>query len=759
MRILLVESSSLYREILEQSFGRFRGLTLVPATSTQAALASAATQAFDFVIVSGHFSDGDGLSLARRLREDGHVPVAPIVLLTASPSAELAEQAERAGVTEIFRKQDLEELVAFARHFLEVNQQLRCRVLYVEDAPEQRALLGAQLREWGASVDAFGTADQAWQAFIAGDYDLVLSDLVLAGHMTGSRLINRIRRLEPPKGNVPILAVTAFDSLARRTELFHLGIDDYVAKPVFPPELRARIYNLLTRKRAAERNRDILSATGLGVTVIDEAGQILSMDDNARAMFGRAGGAEPGHVEALLRQPAGAEQRCCIVSRLLAGETVRRVRCDGLRGGEASFPVQLTGLEIDPADGGRRFALLARDISEEEALADHLSTARASAERLARMKSEFLANMSHEIRTPLNAIIGMAYLLKRDGLPEEPRQRLDRIDAAGRHLLSLVDDILDFSKIESGKLELESIPLSVTELLHGVATMVEQRAQAKGIEVRVKALDLPPVLLGDSVRLTQALLNYASNAVKFTECGTVTLRASVVEQGSAYCLLRFEVSDTGIGIAPEQVGGLFESFRQADNSTTRRFGGTGLGLAITRELAGLMGGEVGVTSTPGAGSTFWFTARLIQAGETAEEVPVADVRTLVAMIAERHAGKRILLAEDDPVNREVALAMMSDTGLLVDVAEDGEIACRAVAGQTYALVLMDVQMPHLDGLEATRRIRAQAAHANLPIIAMTANAFEGDRAHCLEAGMNDYVSKPVAGRTLFSMLLRWLERS
>ncbi len=288
MNVLIVESSQLYREILQQSFNRFRGVAFTLLATREEALVATAGKAFDFVVISGQLSDGSGLALGRELRAEGLVSVAPIVLLTSSPTAELAMLAERAGITEIFRKQDLEELVAFARHFLDAQQALRCRILYVEDTAEQRLPLEAQLREWGAQVDAFASADAAWPAFLQNDYDLVLTDVVLGGHMTGSRLINRIRRLGLPKGRIPVLAVTAFDSAQRRVELFHIGIDDYVAKPIFPAELRARIHNLIARKRAEERNRDVLRATELGVTIVDEEGFILSMDDNARCMFGLA---------------------------------------------------------------------------------------------------------------------------------------------------------------------------------------------------------------------------------------------------------------------------------------------------------------------------------------------------------------------------------------------------------------------------------------------------------------------------------------
>lgn len=748
MNVLIVESSQLYREILQQSFNRFRGVDFTLLASAAEAVRESARTNFDFVVIAGQLNDSDGLSLGRRLRADGLIPVAPIVLLTGSPSAALALQAEQAGITEIFRKQDLDELVAFARHFLDAQQPLRCRILYVEDALEQRLPLVEQLREWGAEVDAFDSADEAWPAFLHGTYDLVITDVVLGGHMTGSRLINRIRRQELPKGATPVLAVTAFDSAQRRVELFHLGIDDYVAKPIFPAELRARVHNLISRKRAEERNRDVLRATELGVTIVDEEGFILSMDDNASEMFGVVVEKESRHFANLLVAEAGTNSIDSL--RWLIGTGgLQRLRFDGQRGDGRTFPLQLSSLEIEPANGGRRFALLTRDVSDEQALADQLARARESAIRLGQMKSEFLANVSHELRTPLNAIVGMSFLLKHDPLPPAQRERVEHIDQAGQQLLSLIEDILDFSQLESGQLELQSVALSVKEILERVAAMIEQRASAKGLLIRIDADSLPTRLCGDVERLSQALLNYAANAVKFTETGSITLRARVVEDGESSCLIRIEVIDTGIGIPPEAQGRIFDSFQQADGSSSRRFGGTGLGLAITRELVQLMGGEVGVSSVPGEGSTFWLTTRLARIGEEGRASSADD-------IAGRFGGSRILLAEDEPINRELALSLLQGAGLQVDVVADGLAAVRAIRENDYALVLMDVQMPHMDGLQATRLIRTMPDRLALPIIAVTANAFEGDRKRCFEAGMNDFLAKPIIPQALYSVILRGL---
>ncbi len=377
-----------------------------------------------------------------------------------------------------------------------------------------------------------------------------------------------------------------------------------------------------------------------------------------------------------------------------------------------------------------------------------------AAESTARFKSAFLANMSHEIRTPMNGIVGMAQLIRRSGLPSDQNERMLKLEAACEHLLGIINAILDLSKIEAGKFELVESELQVDQVVGNVIAILRQAALVKGLRLRCE-IEQMPCLKGDVTRLQQALLNYAGNAIKFTECGGVTLRCKLIDESQDSVLIRFEVEDTGIGIEPEAIGRMFVAFEQADNTITRRYGGTGLGLAITKKIAELMGGNAGVESILGKGSTFWFTVRL---GKSLDPVdlPVLSVEEGEHILQSKFGGTRILLVEDEPINQEVAKCFLEDIGMDVSIASNGVEAVEFAAATNYSVILMDMQMPELDGLEATRRIRNLPQHQNTPILAMTANAFAEDRDRCLKAGMSDFMSKPIKMETLVELLIKWL---
>jgi PAS domain S-box-containing protein len=389
-----------------------------------------------------------------------------------------------------------------------------------------------------------------------------------------------------------------------------------------------------------------------------------------------------------------------------------------------------------------------------------LAEAQQRAEQASLAKTVFLANMSHEIRTPLNAVLGIAHVMRRVEHSPQQAEHLARIDHAGKHLLSIVNNILDISKIEAGKMTLESSNFSLRDVFDDVRDIVEPLAREKGIAVSVECDRVPTMLCGDAVRLRQSLLNFASNAVKFTESGSITMRAMPIGMSYSPLTVRFEVSDTGLGIAPADRGRVFNAFEQADKSTTRRFGGTGLGLAITRNLARLMGGDVGVESEPGRGSTFWFTANLMQASDerSAGDILQAELAQAEQRLLETCKGARVLLVDDSAVNREVAFYLLDAVGLVVEMAANGHIAVEMASEFEYDLILMDMQMPRMNGLDATRIIRTMPPWLGRarPIVAMTANVFAEDRLACEEAGMNDFIAKPLVPETFYATLLRWL---
>jgi signal transduction histidine kinase/ActR/RegA family two-component response regulator len=519
--------------------------------------------------------------------------------------------------------------------------------------------------------------------------------------------------------------------------------------------------------RNLDQLTELYDLAPIAYLTLDRNGCITKSNEMAKKLFGCSFPAsDQCHLSRFVRLDTLATYQQ-FIARIFA--TGRQDSCNlTLKTAEDSPPVYVF-MEGVAEKNGHECRLVVTDLTRlhateaalvaQEARSQELAIAKEAAEAANRSKATFLANMSHEIRTPMSAIIGMVHLIQKTDLSTEQQTQLAKIGTAARNLLGILNDILDLSKVDANQLSIEQAPFGLNDMLNELTTLVEDKVAAKQLTLNV---DLPPALngqrvIGDPLRLKQVLLNLLSNAVKFTAQGEIGLSIGITTETTDDFRLSFAVSDTGCGIPPEARERVFSAFEQADTSTTRQYGGTGLGLSISKRLVQLMGGDISLTSTLGSGSTFSFTISLKKA--VAELIPPpGQAPGAQNIIKTRHHAKRILLVEDDEIIQEVTLAILhEETGVKIDLATDGAQAVAIAAKAAYDLILMDVQMPNMDGLTATRAIRSLARHEKTPILAMTANAFADDHQRCLDAGMNDFISKPVVPEELIEMLAKYLD--
>ena len=518
------------------------------------------------------------------------------------------------------------------------------------------------------------------------------------------------------------------------------------------------------QRSAARQMASMLEAAPDATLLVNGQGTIVHANLEACRMFRTAQGALSGIAMTTLIPGLDADWQ---------GEAQRLEGVARASDG-SSFPFELSLAPVQTV-GGTFMGCAVRDVTarhqadEElrmhrqrleqlvEARTRELSLAKEAAEAANVAKGHFLANVSHEIRTPLNAVVGLLHLIRRAGVPPAQAARMDAVEAASAHLLRIINALLDLAKIDAGKQELDSVPIDLAALLEEVREIMAGRAELKGLQLRAWPPEAQPALRGDATLIRQCLLNYVSNAIKFTDQGQVEIRVSQVAAEPRALTLRFEVEDSGIGLDAATQARLFQPFEQADGSSTRLHGGTGLGLALTRRMALLMGGDAGVRSAgPGHGSVFWFTARLGIDQNPADRAAAQPSHGPATPIPNRFAGLQVLLADDEPVNLLIAQTLLEEAGLQVTTATDGEAAIAAARATQFSVILMDLQMPRVDGIAATAAIRQLPGYADTPILALTANAFPQDRQRCLAAGMNDFLAKPFGPKELVAMMERWV---
>jgi len=607
------------------------------------------TEHIDFICISMYLSDGEGINFSKEIRQISEYKHIPIILFTSDDSNELYIKALKHGITEVFHKKDIKQLINFIQRFRLQQQPIEGSVLYVEDSKIQRKTIFDLLTKQKLIVDAFETAEEAWDAYLEKNYDIVITDIVLKGRMTGMSLTNRIRRLDDEKGDVPILALTGFDDVSRRIDLFSLGVNDYIIKPINEGELLTRVRSLINSKKF--------------------------------------------YTESLHQKK-----------------------------------------QAEAAD---------------------------------KAKSEFLANMSHELRTPMNAIIGFSQLLEMNieqTLTQQQLENISEISTAGNHLLNLINEVLDLSKIESGKIELSLEIISMSNVLADSLQLIEPLAKKRGISIHLFKGDTKITLdqlhkqnikfETDYTRLKQIIINLLSNAVKYNkDNGKITINCSYTKHNQ----LRFSVSDTGIGISRAQQTQLFKPFNRLGENNSE-IEGSGIGLVITKKIVDIMGGSLDFESTQGLGSKFWFELPIQPIELDKKSLPEKNTVNETAVLHSEDKNT-ILYIEDNLTNLrlvEQAFEMLPSVTLLN--ALEPLLGLELAKQHNPDLILLDINLPVMDGFEVLKKIQQEKSISNIPVIAVSASVMSGDIQKGLDAGFNEYITKPIDIKILLETVKKTLSK-
>ncbi len=620
--------------------------------------------------------------------------------------------------------------------------------------------------------------------------DLILLDIVMPD-MDGFETCRKLKE-DPLTNDIPVVFMTALDRLDDKVNAFSCGGVDYITRPTPRQEILARVKTHLNLKNAYKRlqkqnlllereidarkkNENMLkkyktafSATQDLISLLDKNYRYVMVNESYLKAHNKRYEDIVGRTVADLMGESVFENHIKRnLDRCWKGEIINFDHWFNLAGyGKRYMSVNYSPFWDENKQQVTMIVAIARDITEQKRAEEEIRNAREAAEAANRTKSSFLANMSHEIRTPMNSVINFARVLKDTPLTEEQKEYTEIIISSSNILLSLINDILDFSKIEAGKLEISKSGFLIKDITRDIEDILSARARKKGLDFTVNIDEgVPEKVYGDPVRIEQIILNFANNAVKFTPEGSVSIRISVDERTESEATICFSVSDTGIGIPGDKMNQLFNPFSQIDPSVTRKYGGTGLGLAISNQLSELMDGRIDVESVEGKGSCFRFTVTLQSVEETqlnSQHPPSKRFHGEFKKTAKRYSlsDLRILLAEDNNFNQKLLLALLSKYGPSMDVAETGTEVLEKLRNEDYDLVLMDIQMPEMDGIQATQAIRAGTSNIRnpaVPIIAMTAHAMKGDREKFIDAGMNDYVSKPIDPPLLIDIIQQVLE--